>query len=108
MGLPLAPVGHCQHCDPPRVVSQVVPLGPHQEVTLSITRHNHLPKGAGKELLLPLWVQSETEGGMDEGVTYADLRLPPTPGNGELLSAPGTMEGPLLFCSPLPSVGPFP
>lgn len=42
---------------------------------------------------------------MEEGVTYADLRLPPTPGNGVLLPAPGT---PALRWVPCPPAAPCP
>ena len=110
LGLPLAPVAGSAGT-PPGLRPRWCLWGRCQEVTLSISHHTRLPKGTGRGLLLPLWgAEQETEGGMEEGITYADLRLPPTPGNDTLLPAPGSPAlpaGPLPSCSPLPSAGPL-
>lgn len=98
---------------PPRVVAQVVPLGTQPgNDTFHVASHSAAKGGWEGVAAYPVGRRErETEGGMEEGVTYADLRLPPTPGNGTLLPAPGTptlLAGPLPSCSPLTSAGPFP
>lgn len=85
---------------PPDLCPRWCLWGPRQEVTLSILHHTRLTSWAGKGLPLPLWgAEQETKEGMEEGVMYADLRFPTTPGNGP----PTLSVGSLPSCSPLHS-----